>query len=147
MHPHTEIQFLFREFYRNLKKESAHILAAQDLTNNDFFFLRILGKNDGIRASDIAGELGVQRGYISGLIKRMEKRKLIQKSPVLTDGRGISLSLTPEGKKILDSLDGAILDLIAGKLDHLKEAEARSLLKALRKLVHSQEQENPRGKS
>ena len=58
-----------------------------------------------VTASDLWRELGLDPGYLSRILGRLEQGGLIGKARSETDGRRRLLSLTPEGKGAFAQLD------------------------------------------
>nr|MBA3474033.1 MarR family transcriptional regulator [Rubrobacter sp.] len=58
-----------------------------------------------LTASDLSRELGLDPGYLSRMLARLEQQGFVEKVRSETDARRRFLSLTPEGKEAFSSLD------------------------------------------
>lgn len=85
----------------------------------EYSVLMVLEANPGVSHGDVAGALGIKRTNFVGLFNRLEKRGLVERRTVPTDGRANALFLSPAGAKLL-----ARLTHIAGE----HEARIRSLI-------------------
>ena len=85
-----------------------------------------------LTASDLSRELGLDPGYLSRILARLEQQRLIDKVRSETDARRRFLSLTPEGKEAFSSLDARSREEVAEMLGGLSEREQRRLLEAMR---------------
>src|SRR5262245_51294325 len=57
-----------------------------------------LARRDGLTARDLAQSLHLDPGYLSRIIARFEKNKLLKRTPLPEDRRQAALSLTTAGK-------------------------------------------------
>lgn len=64
-----------------------------------------LNHQPGLTASDIIAILDIDKGYLSRILKKFEKKKLIQKHVSEKDKRLINLSLSSLGQREYDELD------------------------------------------
>ncbi len=62
---------------------------------------------NGVAASDIVRELGLDDGYLSRILRRFEKDKLIRREPSKKDGRQSLLSATARGREQFATLENA----------------------------------------
>jgi DNA-binding MarR family transcriptional regulator/GNAT superfamily N-acetyltransferase len=85
-----------------------------------------------LTASDLSRELGLDPGYLSRMLTRLEQQGLVEKVRSETDARQRLLSLTPEGKEVFSSLDARSREEVAGMLGDLSEGDQRRLLEAMR---------------
>src|SRR5277367_6804540 len=77
-----------------------------------------IGRNHHTTATQVAAELGLDAGYLSRMLARFQKQKLLNKKVSPDDGRSSLLSLTDRGKAAFRDLDERsskeVADLIAG---------------------------------
>lgn len=59
----------------------------------------------GVTAGELADELGLDRGYLSRLLKGLEVKKLLTRKASAEDGRRRHLRLTPLGKRVFAPLE------------------------------------------
>ena len=83
-------------------------------------------------ATDLARELGLDPGYLSRLLARLEERGLVGRTPSEADGRRRVLSLTPGGGEAFSLLDSRSREEVGEMLGALPEGEQRRLLEAMR---------------
>jgi DNA-binding MarR family transcriptional regulator/GNAT superfamily N-acetyltransferase len=90
-----------------------------------------LAHRDDLTASDLSRELGLDPGYLSRILARLEQQGLIDKVRSETDARRRLLSLTPEGEDAFSLLDGRSREEVAEMLGELSEGDQRRLLEAM----------------
>src|ERR1700677_379747 len=86
-------------------------------------------------ATEIRMELGLDAGYMSRILRGLERRKLLRREASKTDERQRFLSLTPKGRKAFVPLDERSNRDIAAMLEKLAAPEQRQLVAAV-ELVH-----------
>ncbi len=87
---------------------------------------------DAPTASDLLRELGLDPGYLSRILSRLEQQGLLEKVRSESDGRQRLLSLTREGRDAFSLLDGRSRDEVAEMLGELSGGDQRRLLEAMR---------------
>jgi DNA-binding MarR family transcriptional regulator/N-acetylglutamate synthase-like GNAT family acetyltransferase len=90
-----------------------------------------LGHRNSVTASDLCRELGLDPGYLSRILARLEQQGLLEKVRPDNDGRQRLLQLTSEGRNAFALLDQRSRDEVSEMLTDLSEEEQRSLLKAM----------------
>jgi DNA-binding MarR family transcriptional regulator/GNAT superfamily N-acetyltransferase len=90
-----------------------------------------LGHRDSVTASDLCRELGLDPGYLSRILARLEQQGMLEKVRPDNDGRQRLLQLTLEGRNAFAFLDQRSRDEVSEMLNDLSEEKQRSLLKAM----------------
>lgn len=90
-----------------------------------------LGHRDGMTASALCRELGLDAGYLSRILAKLEQQGLLEKVRSDNDGRQRLLSLTAEGRKAFMLLDQRSRDEVGEMLGELSEEEQQRLLRAM----------------
>jgi DNA-binding MarR family transcriptional regulator/GNAT superfamily N-acetyltransferase len=91
-----------------------------------------LANRDGVTASELARELGLDAGYLSRVLAKFEAGRLITRTPSAHDGRQAVLALTAKGRKAFAPLDRTSQDEIAAMLAPLGPAGRERLVGAMR---------------
>jgi DNA-binding MarR family transcriptional regulator/N-acetylglutamate synthase-like GNAT family acetyltransferase len=90
-----------------------------------------LGRGEHVTASGLCRELGLDAGYLSRILTRLEQQGLIAKVRSDSDGRQRLLHLTPEGEQTFALLDQRSREEVSEMLSELSEAERQRLLQAM----------------
>lgn len=91
-----------------------------------------LANREGLTASNLMHELGLDAGYLSRIIKGLEDKGLVKKARSDKDGRQRLLHLTSEGRNAFEMLDKRSRDEVAEMLNDLTEKDQQRLFKAMR---------------
>jgi DNA-binding MarR family transcriptional regulator/N-acetylglutamate synthase-like GNAT family acetyltransferase len=91
-----------------------------------------LARGDGLTAARLGRELGLDRGYLSRLLQRFERRGLLCRTPSPADRRQSLLTLTGQGQAALAPLDARTRAAVAAWLQELTDGERDRLAAAMR---------------
>jgi len=91
-----------------------------------------LAHRDGLTATDLERDLGLDAGYVSRLLKKFERDDLISRSTLVSDARQSSIALTPAGRNAFAPLNKGSHDQVAALLDRLPASEQDRLVKSMR---------------
>ena len=82
-------------------------------------------------ATELAGELGLDGGYLSRILQGFRKRGLIAKEPSPTDGRQAILRLTKPGQEAFAAINARSRNQIEALLAGLSEGDQKRLIDAM----------------
>lgn len=102
---------------------------------HDFHTLGVLRAEPGLRSTALANRLHVAPTTASSLIARLVKRGLVLRERSPDDGRAVALSLTPNGKKLADTIHNQDLRNMELFLSAMSEQEQDQLLHLLGKVA------------
>jgi DNA-binding MarR family transcriptional regulator/N-acetylglutamate synthase-like GNAT family acetyltransferase len=91
-----------------------------------------LAHREDTTASELGKELGLDKGYLSRILRGFEERGLIAKKPSETDGRRSLLRLTEGGQEAFVPLDARSREDVGAMLEALSAAEQDRLVGAMR---------------
>ena len=83
-------------------------------------------------ATGIARQLGLDQGYLSRILAKLERRRDLKRTRSPADGRASLLHLTAKGRGTFDALDRAAKSQVAAFLQPLDAAQRDELLTAMR---------------
>jgi len=99
-------------------------------------FLAVFSEDGSLRMSDLTAQAPLSQSRVSRLVAELESQGLVERSPTEHDGRGVSVSITDQGR---DKFKGAQETHLAGLerlvFAHLSDSEIRQLAKITQKIV------------
>jgi DNA-binding MarR family transcriptional regulator/GNAT superfamily N-acetyltransferase len=102
-----------------------------------------LAHRDQPTASEIAGALGLDRGYLSRTLRAFRKRGLVETETAPADRRQTLLRLTTAGRKAFAPLDKGAREQIAAMLAPIGPAEQQRVLDAMSTIRHALDSSAP----
>lgn len=92
-----------------------------------------IARHEPVSAIALQSELNLDRGYLSRMIVRLEKRGWVHRDRLAADARTRPISLTQGGRAVFDELDHRQRAAVAHDLNRLSVAEQDELVQALTK--------------
>jgi len=96
-----------------------------------------LGRSSPLSSTALIEELGLDKGYLSRLIKAFEKQGLVKRETSLEDRRISHVSLTAKGRREFERLDQRSRDEIAGMLTAMSQPRRAQLAAGMRAVRES----------
>ncbi len=90
----------------------------------------------GIDQTALCKLIAFDRSTIGDVVTRLERKKLIKRTPGAQDRRTKLLYSTPAGRKLIDDIEPAVQSTQKRILEPLATAERTALMRMLKKLVH-----------
>jgi DNA-binding MarR family transcriptional regulator/GNAT superfamily N-acetyltransferase len=90
-----------------------------------------LGRHERCTASDIAGELGLDHGYLSRILRRFAEAGLLTRERAADDARQSFISLTAKGRRAFVQLDRGSHDLVATMLGRISPEQQQRVVAAM----------------
>jgi DNA-binding MarR family transcriptional regulator/GNAT superfamily N-acetyltransferase len=91
-----------------------------------------IANGEDLSATGLSRELGLDPGYLSRILARLDQHDLIDRVRSEADGRRWLLYLTPEGEEAFALLDNRAREEVSELLGGLSEADRRRLLGSMR---------------
>ncbi len=124
--------------YRSFSRQAARALEPLELELWQYDVLSALrrqGKPYKLPATRLARETDLSSGAMTNRIDRLETRGLVRRKPDPDDRRGVHVSLTAKGRKLIDKAIQHRLDSAQDSLQALSAAQQRELARLLRAAV------------
>ena len=121
--------------YRSLRREATRALEPLDLELWEYDVLSALRRQGSpyvLPATRLARETDLSSGAMTNRIDRLETRGLVRRRPDRSDRRGVNVSLTAKGRKLIDKAIQYRLDSARDSLRALSPAQQRELARLLR---------------
>jgi len=132
MNEHVETIRAFNRFYTRQigLLDEGHLNSPFSLTESRVLY-ELAHRRDPT-AAQIGGSLGLDAGYLSRILARFERQKLVRRTKSKQDVRAVHLSLTAAGRKAFSPLDAAARKQIDGMLKPLDPRDTSAVTAAMR---------------
>lgn len=132
----NKIAVLIKKLSLEIDKLSNPILEPYDLTNSQFKILKfmLISPADSVRQVDIEHYFSMTNPTVTGLVKTLEKKGLIERKVNPDDNRSKVLCPTEKAmsmKSLLFRLGNELEESLTGVLNHEEKKELLNLLKKL----------------
>ena len=126
---------LARARYVAFKTFEQAVRESCELRPVEFSILLLISTNENVTQSQLAQALGVAAPNMTGMLRRLQERKLVERERSETDARQQHLALTPEGRHVLDTAYAQARNADKSWMNRLSKAEQGILLELLDKLI------------
>lgn len=122
--------------YSLLREHVYSILTQYELTPTYWSMLGIIMQaRDGVRQAEIAEAMRVKAPLITVMARQMEERGIVQSVQNQFDARAKLLAITPEGKKIIKTVEAALHQTLDQLLSGLTEKDLIAYHKVLTTII------------
>lgn len=121
----------FNRFYTNILGLLDQYLLKSDFSLSEVRVLHEIQSTTDCTARILSERLCMDAGYLSRILKQVEKLGLVEKKPSPEDRRSYLLHLTSRGKKVMAGLDTRSDKQIAGLIGSLSECDQAKLVRSM----------------
>ena len=129
-----EVWRIMVETWKVWKKGVEKNLERINLGSTEYSILRYLTEEGNMPMVQMANNIMVTQGWITGLIDSMEKRNLVERTRSKDDRRVIELNITKEGSKVFERAKKVHMEYIANCIKHMDDETVSSTVKLLKDL-------------
>src|SRR5579864_3026229 len=109
----------------------AHGLLASPYSLTEVRVMYEIAHRPGLSAGQLASELGLDRGYLSRILKGFEARRLLARARSPADARRRPLQLTRSGARVFGPLERAARQQVRGMLARMEAPRREALLEGM----------------
>lgn len=124
----------------SIERTSIRMESALGVTAQQRFVIRLVGRLPGIAPAELADLLHVDRGSITAVLKRLEARELIIRTPDKDDRRRVSLSLSARGRKLNLPAATSVEHAVELALEQSSDADVAAVKRLVRRLIAALDQ-------
>jgi len=124
------ILFSQREFLLNLSRE----LNRDNISFAQFFLLGYFATSKELTMTDIARKMGHSTAAATGLVDRLEKLGLMERTHAVDDRRKVLVRITSRGIELVSRLRDELQNQIADAMSETSSADADSFMNSYRAL-------------
>jgi len=98
----AEIMDNIRRIFQVVNEQSKLVERETGLTGPQLWAIKVLASHGALRVSELAGKMYLHPTTVVGILDRLEKRGLICRTRSATDRRVVDISLTDEGRTLVE---------------------------------------------
>jgi DNA-binding MarR family transcriptional regulator len=95
-----------------------------------------LNHHPGMTSSELTALLGIDKGYLSRIVKQFEAKGLVSRTVSAADRRIAALSLTAKGRKEFGMINRASDEQVGNAFKNLPEKDCRALVEKMLEIQH-----------
>ena len=113
---------------------NGHRLSGSDLTVAQANVIFTLGNTDGMTCKDIGDWTHITKGTLTGVIDRLENKRLVERWAVEGDGRKTIIALTRQGDRVFKKEFPRHLSYLKERFDQLGARDRDQAVRLLKKI-------------
>jgi len=131
------INYLMTKAQKSVTQYFAEKLGVVDVTPVQYGVWKCLAENGTLTPSQIAQMLSADTSTITGLLDRLENKKLLKRTPDPDDRRALKVTLTKNGKELEDQMETLTADANREVLAVFSDDEQKQLMEYLNRIIKS----------
>lgn len=124
-----------RRLFKAIQEYSKAIWRQTGLSAPQVWVLNVLEGAPGLSLNELSERLFAHPSTVSGIIDRLEERGVVRRERDPADGRGVLLSLTPRGRRMVGSSPPPVQVGLRSALERMPPPQLRQLRRSLDHLV------------
>jgi len=130
-----DIVAAIRRIIRAIDLQSRRLFERHALTGPQLAVLREVDRLEAPSTGSLARAVHLSQPTVTGVLNRLEKRKLVRRVRSEDDRRSVVISLTKAGAKLLREVPSQLQDRFRDELERLDAWERHALLSALQRIA------------
>lgn len=135
----SEVLNCLRRLFRAIHEYSKATQRGVGLSSPQLWALRILAAEPGLSLRTLAQRMFAHPSTVSGVVDRLVERGAVAREVDGDDRRGVLLSLTPRGKRVVRTAPPPVQQGLVRALERLHQDELRLLRRHLETIVRDAE--------
>jgi DNA-binding MarR family transcriptional regulator len=127
----TELPNSMRTVIARLGRHLRRTRAGSGLSPTQYQVLASIFRLGPVRLSDLAAEEGLNPTMLSRIVGKLESADLVVRTPDVADGRAAFVTVSRDGRRLVDKVRRERTDALTKALDLLDGDQRRSLAEAL----------------
>jgi len=119
----AEIMDNIRRVFQVVNEQSKLVERETGLTGPQVWAIKVIEANGTLRVSELAGKMYLHPTTVVGILDRLEKRGLVSRTRSLEDRRVVDVSLTDEGRRLVNQTPEVASNKITQGLESLTTQE------------------------
>jgi len=124
-----------RQILRATELNSRHLAKQTGLNPSQLVLMEILSREDSVTAGTIAQTMSLGQATVTALVDKLERRSLVVRTKDTCDKRRVLLSLTDEGRALLQTAPDYLQPRFAERFLKRKDWEQSMLVSALEQVA------------
>ncbi|MEZ6071182.1 MAG: MarR family transcriptional regulator [Pirellulales bacterium] len=124
-----------RRITRAIDLHSRELLQAVGLTAPQLAALRAIARMQPVTVGALARSIHLSQATLTGILTRLEKRRLITRARSGADRRAVDVEITDEGRSVLSTAPSLLHDCFRRELSTLKDWEQNQILATLQRIA------------
>jgi DNA-binding MarR family transcriptional regulator len=124
-----------RKIIQSIAMNSRSLVKRVGLTGPQLMILQEVVHSDEISVGEVAKAISLSQGTVTGIVERLEKRKLVSRRRSDSDRRRVLVQATEAGKALMQTAPPLMQEAFVERFSALQDWEQAMILSSLQRLV------------
>jgi DNA-binding MarR family transcriptional regulator len=124
-----------RRIMRAIDLHSHQLVQQLGVTGPQLIVLQELARSGAVPVGNLAKAVSLSHATVTGIVTRLEKRQLVQRSEDDQDRRRVLVGVTPAGEALLATAPPPIQESFVTEFERLEDWESSLILSSLQRVV------------
>lgn len=124
-----------RKIMRAIDMHSSYLARQYGLTSPQLICLKKLSEGKGMTPGGLAREVHLSHATVTGIISRLEKKSLVQRTRSIQDGRSFLINITDAGASMIQASPSMLQEHFMRELSKLADWEKTMILSSLQRIT------------
>ncbi|NPT46288.1 MarR family transcriptional regulator [Paraburkholderia sp. 1N] len=129
------VPWMTRTLHRLYDLEAQKILGKEKMSIAHWYYLRVLAERGELNQLELSKRVGIASTTAVPALDSLERRGLLKRTRDPRDRRKYYVSLTGDGRRLVDQLLPELIDMISGSLHGLTNEELSAFWKVLHRIA------------
>ena len=130
-----QVLISIRKIIQRIDINSRSLVKRVGLTGPQLIILQEVTRAESVSIGEVAKAISLSQATVTGIVERLEKRKLVVRQRSVVDRRRVLVEATIEGKELLKTAPPLMQEAFVEKFSDLQDWEQAMILSALQRLV------------
>ena len=136
---------LLHQINKEISRRLTPVFRERGLSLVELFVLMQTNRRGSCRATELATLIGVPASTVTGILDRLEKRALLERSQDPNDRRSIQITASSKTKELVGAVRAAMEEALRKPFTSMSESRTRRLIQDLRFILETLEQDHTAG--
>lgn len=139
---HEDVLVTLRQIIRGIDLHSRRLVQEHGLTGPQLVLLKAIARNRDPSVGLLAREVSLSQGTVTGVLDRLERRRLISRTRALSDRRRVLVRLTEAGISVLEEAPSLLQEQFVARFQKLADWEQTLILSSLQRVASMMDAED-----
>ncbi|CAN2042038.1 MarR family transcriptional regulator [Candidatus Magnetomoraceae bacterium gMMP-15] len=131
----NEVLIALRQIIQAIDLHSRSLVRQYGLTGPQLVILQELSNHNELSVGELARAISLGQATVTGILTRLEKRKLITKKRSNVDKRRVHIEITEECRQLLKSAPPLLQETFCYQFERLQNWEQNMIISSLQRIV------------
>lgn len=131
-----ELAMLIKEVYLISMNSMEEQISKFGITPQQLIMIKLIAHNKGMQHSELCREMNLSKGTVSGIIKRLMEKGMVEKKPMDSDRRNSIIVFTDKGREFAYSIRHEMNDTFKNIFKTSSDEDIERYIDTLKEMIY-----------